>query len=480
MSTMSPNAPLTLLLIVTSLVSSLAADEQRRPYNVLFVVSDDLTATALGCYGNKVCNTPNIDRLASSGTLFSRAYCQATVCASSRASILFGYYPYASKATGRTSGRKEVGPDRNSWPQYFRKNDYHTARVSKVFHMGVPTDIAPGRDGEDDPASWDEAFNSPGPESKAPGAGETLQNNPGGLKKGASGGNRFVVVEADGDDLVHSDGKTAAKAVELIHQFKARDKPFFLAVGFVRPHVPFVAPRKYFAPYPYDKMVLPAKIPGDRDDIPSNPANRRTSASLKMDISQQKKLLAGYYASVSYMDAMTGKLIRALEETGQRDKTIVIFTSDHGYHLGEHDMWSKVSIHEESARVPLLISVPGKKPARCDSLVELLDLYPSVSRLCGLKIPGNLQGRDISQMLDDPRVRVRDAILCSSKGRLYRDDRWALLQYGKNGELYDMEKDPKQYTNLFSNPDYAETVALLKQKLKSKLVEVSRHDLGKD
>jgi iduronate 2-sulfatase len=124
--------------------------------------------------------------------------------------------------------------------------------------------------------------------------------------------------------------------------------------------------------------------------------------------------------------------------------------------------------------------VPGKKPARCDSLVELLDLYPSVSRLCGLKIPGNLQGRDISQMLDDPRVRVRDAILCSGKGRLYRDDRWALLHYGKNGELYDMEKDPKQYTNLFSNPDYSETVALLKQKLKSKLAEVSRNDLGKD
>ena len=178
-------------------------------------------------------------------------------------------------------------------------------------------------------------------------------------------------------------------------------------------------------------------------------------------------------------DAMAGKVIKALEETGQRDKTIVIFTSDHGYHLGEHDMWSKVSIHEESARVPLVISVPGKKPARCDSLVELLDLYPSVSRLCGLKIPGNLQGQDISRMLDDPRVRVRDAILCSSKGRLYRDDRWALLQYGKNGELYDMEKDPKQYTNLFNNPDYAETVARLKQKLKSKLAEVSRHDLGK-
>jgi len=346
--------------------------------------------------------------------------------------------------------------------------------------MGVPTDIAPGRDGDDDPASWDEAFNSPGPESNAPGTGETLQNNPGGLKKGAAGGNRFVVVEADGDDMVHSDGKTAAKAAQLIHQYKSQNKSFFLAVGFVRPHVPLVAPRKYFSPYDYEEMVLPLKLPGDRDDIPNNPGNRRTSESLQMDIRQQKKLIGGYYASVSYMDTMTGRVIRALEESGQRDNTIVIFTSDHGYHLGEHDMWSKVSIHEESARVPLIISVPEKRPGVCNSLVELLDLYPTVSGLCGLKIPGNIQGRDISLMLDDPKVKVRDAVLCSGKGRLYREERWALLDYEKTGELYAMENDPKQYKNLYSDTEYAETVAGLKEKLKAKLVEVSKNDLGKE
>ena len=470
-------AILPLLLIVSSLLRPAAAAEQKSPYNVLFIISDDLTATALGCYGNTVCRTPNIDRLASEGTLFSRAYCQATVCAPSRASILFGYYPYASKATGKTSGRKEVGPDRDSWPQYFRRNGYHTARVSKVFHMGVPTDIAPGRDGEDDPASWDEAFNSPGPESKAPGTGETLQNNPGGLKKGAAGGNRFVVVEADGDDAVHSDGKTAAKAVELIHRFKDQDKPFFLAVGFVRPHVPFVAPRKYYELYDFEKIELPPKIPGDRDDIPNNPGNRRTSEQLQMDVSQQKKLIRGYYASVSYMDAMTGRVLKALEQSGQRDSTIVIFTSDHGYHLGEHDMWSKVSIHEESARVPLIVSVPGKSPAMCHSLVELLDLYPTVSKLCGLRIPGNIQGKDISVTLDHPQSSVRDAILCSGKGRLYREERWALLDYGRNGELYDMKNDPKQYRNLFSDPEYATVVADLKRKLKTRLAKVQKSDL---
>ena len=458
---------------------SLIAREPTRPYNVLFIVSDDLTSTALGCYGNNICQTPNIDQLASEGTLFTRAYCQATTCGPSRASFMFGYYPYATKATGYTSGRKEVGPDKDSWAQHFRKNGYHSARISKVFHMGVPTDIAPGKDGADDPASWDEAFNSPGPESKAPGAGETLQNNPDGLKKGAAGGNRFSVVEADGDDLVHSDGKTAAKAVELIHRYKGLNKPFFLAVGFVRPHVPLVAPRKYFAPYRADKMVLPPKVPGDWDDIPRTPGNRRTSQNLQMNIEQQKKLVRAYYASVSYMDALTGNLIRALEESGQRKNTIIIFTSDHGYHLGEHDLWSKVSVHEESARVPLIVSMPGKKPALCKSFVELLDLYPTVSSLCRLKVPANLQGHDISAMLDDPRVKVRDAILCSGKGRLYREDRWALLDYGKRGELYDMLNDPKQYNNLFEKPGYEQILANLKAKLKMKLEEVAEHDLAK-
>jgi iduronate 2-sulfatase len=140
-------------------------------------------------------------------------------------------------------------------------------------------------------------------------------------------------------------------------------------------------------------------------------------------------------------------------------------------------MWSKVSIHEESARLPLIISVPGKPPAVCASLVELLDLYPTVSRICGLKVPNNIQGKDISRMLDDPKIKVRDAILCSGKGRLYREQRWALLDYGKSGELYDMQKDPKQYTNLYSKPEYAETLAELKQKLKAKLLEVSKNDL---
>ena len=450
----------------------------REKQNVLFIISDDLTSTALGCYGNTLCKTPHIDRLAAQGTLFTRAYCQATFCGPSRASLMFGYYPYASKASGYTSGRKEVGEDKDSWAQHFKKNGYHSARISKVFHMGVPPDITKGSDGADDPESWNEAYNSKGPETKVSGLAEQLSNNPGGLKKGTGSSQSFNVVVAEGDDLVHSDGKTAQKAVELLHKYKDREKPFFLAVGFVRPHVPLVAPKKYFAPYPLGKIVLPPKIPGDQDDIPQNSANKRTTANYKMDLNQQKGTLRAYYASVSFVDALVGKILTALVATGQRDNTIVIFTSDHGYHLGEHDMWQKVSIHEESARVPLIICVPGKKPAVCHSLTELIDLYPTVSKLCDLKIPGNIQGKDISGMLDDPAVKVRDAALSSGKGRLLRTENWAFLDYGKSGELYDMEKDPKQYVNLIDNPAYAETLATMKAKLKAKLTEISKNDLG--
>jgi iduronate 2-sulfatase len=390
-----------LLLLVILLASPLFAAD--KPMNVLFMISDDLTYTALSCYGNEICKTPNIDKLAAQGTRFTRAYCQATYCGPSRASFMFGYYPHATRSFNYSSGRKSVGPDRASWAEHFKNNGYHTARVSKIFHMGVPGGIEAGTDGADDPASWVEKYNSQGPEWKAKGDGETLQISRY-RKKGQTfgpddkrppmGGNTFVVVEADGDDMVHSDGKTAAKAVELLNKYKGMDKPFFLGVGFARPHIPFVAPRKYFEPYlPYSKLPLPEKVEGDWDDIPKQGINYCTSANMKMDERRQRKAVGGYYASVSFVDAQVGKILDALEKSGMRDNTIVIFTSDHGFHLGEHDF--------------LIISVPGKKPAVCSSFVELLDLYPTISKMCGLDVPSRLQGKDIAPMLDDPAYSVR-------------------------------------------------------------------------
>ncbi|MEW6304741.1 MAG: sulfatase [Verrucomicrobiota bacterium] len=457
--------------------------------NVLFLISDDLTATALSCYGNTICRTPNIDRLAAQGTRFTRALCQGTYCGPSRASFMSGYYPHGSGILGYGAVRPAIG-DRVTWSQHFKNHGYYTARVSKIYHMGVPGGIEEGGDakksnngdGADDPASWTEKFNSPGPEWKATGDGETLESNPDG-KRPVVGGNTFVVVEAEGDDLVHSDGKTAAKAVELIQQHAG--KPFFLAVGFVRPHVPFVAPAKYFEPFkPYDKMQLPPKIPGDWDDIPKAGINYKTSVNMKMDERRQRKAMGGYYGAVRYMDAQVGKVLDALDKSGQADNTIVIFTSDHGYHLGEHDFWAKVSLRDESAMVPLIIKVPGKKPAVCHSLVELLDLYPTISRLCGLDVPARLQGKDISQMLDDPKHSVRDAafsVAPSRNGFLLREDQWAYIQYAEDAsggiELFDMVKDPRQYANLANKPEFTPIVAEFKAKLAAKLRAVRKNDL---
>jgi iduronate 2-sulfatase len=476
-----------IFLLLVFFVAEAHSQKPEKP-NVLFIISDDLTSTAISSYENKACQTPNIDRLAESGIRYTRAYCQSTFCGPSRASLMFGYYPSATTTYGYISGRKNVGPDRLSWAQLFRKNGYFTARVSKIFHMGVPGGIEEGSNGQDDEASWVERYNSQGPEWKAPGEAELVQNNPNGTKP-RRGGNVMTIVKADGDDLVHSDGRTAEKASELIRAHK--DGPFFLAVGFVRPHVPFVAPRSYFEPYPHEQVVLPPQVINDWDDIPLRGINYVTSVNAHMSEEQEKKAVAAYYASVAYMDAQVGKVLTTLKEEGLEDNTIVIFTSDHGFHLAEHRFWMKVSLHEESIRVPMIIKVPGKDPAVCDSLVELMDLYPTVAELAGLEYSEHLQGKSLAKTIDDPEYSVRDAAFCMRgfPGRghyayLLRTSKWAFIQYDEDGasgsELFDMEYDSRQYNNLADNPRYQEVVNEFKEMLTTKLAEVRDNDLGID
>ncbi|WP_154857376.1 sulfatase [Cyclobacterium xiamenense] len=461
---------------------SVNAQSSDKP-NVLFIISDDLTTTAVSSYENSAGYTPNIDRLASEGTRFTRAYCQYPVCGPSRASLMSGYYPHATGTFGYVSGRENIGPDKKMWPQLFRDNGWHTARVSKIFHMGVPIDIEKGSNGTDDEASWTERYNSQGPEWTAEGEAELVQNNPYGLLP-RKGGNVMTIVKADGDDLVHSDGKTAQKASELIRKLK--DQPFFLAVGLVRPHVPFVAPKTYFDRYPYEQTVLPPKVLGDWDDIPERGINYVTTLNAKMTEEQQKKAIAAYYASVTYMDAQVGKILQTLEEEGLEENTIVIFTSDHGFHLGEHDFWMKVSLKEESSRVPLIVKVPGKAPQVCHSFVELIDLYPTVTELAGVQAVDRIQGKSFAPALDDPAYQTREFAFSVNTWRgthtfLIRNEKWAFIQYGEEGEegmeLFDMEQDPKQYTNLAQLPAYKKTVERMQEILQTKLREVRDNDL---
>ena len=473
------------LYVVLFVFSCTAIAQKREKMNVLFIISDDLTTTAVSSYENSISYSPNIARLSEEGIQYTRAYSQYPVCGPSRASLMFGYYPTATGVYGYTSGREKVGPDKKSLPQLFKENGYYTARVSKIFHMGIPGDIEAGTDGADDSLSWTQRYNSQGPEWRAKGEGELVQNNPYG-RLPVKGGNVMTIVKGEGGDLEHSDGRTAQKAIEIIRAKKK--EPFFLAVGLVRPHVPFVAPQNYFDRFPYQEMVLPPKVQGDWDDIPANAINYVTTKNAEMSEDQQKKAIAAYYASVSYMDAQVGKILACLKAEGLDKNTIVVFTSDHGFHLGEHDFWMKVSLHEESVRVPLIIKVPGKKSVVCHSFVELIDLYPTLAELAGINPQSNVQGKSLVKTLDDPFFKVRDYIFSISQnagkgGNAFtiRNQKWAYIQYGENAEngaeLYDMEHDVKQYTNLAKLPRYTATVEQMKQLLRQKIQEVRDNDL---
>ncbi|WP_127137609.1 sulfatase [Flagellimonas oceanensis] len=473
-----------ILLLGMTIISCHGQKKTIEKPNVLFIIADDLTCTAVSSYDGQVSQTPNIDALAAQGIKYTKAYCQFPVCGPSRASLLTGYYPNATRTYGYVSGRENIGDSRDTWPQLFKNNGYYTARVSKIYHMAVPKDIEMGSNGKDDEASWTERFNSQGPEWTAKGTGELVQGNPDGSKP-VKGGNVMTIVKADGGDMVHSDGKTAAKASELIRNHK--NQPFFLAIGFVRPHVPFVAPRGDFRPYPYEDIELPYNFEGDWDDIPQKGINYVNSKNAQMTKDQKQKAIAAYYASVRYMDRQVGKVLKTLREEGLEDNTIVIFTSDHGFHLDEHEFWMKVSVKEESARVPLIIKVPGKDPAICNSFVELLDLYPTVAELAGLDYSEHVQGKSLVKTLDNPDYSVRDMAFTTTQGGqtfLLRTDKWAYIQYGENGsqgiELFNMDKDPHQYTNLALLPKYADEVKKFQEKLRHKLKEVRTNDLGID
>ncbi len=461
------------LLVFTLLAATLPILQAER-LNVLLVMSDDLTSTALPPYGNQICEAPNIARLATEGITYNKAYCQFPTCAPSRASLMSGLYPdkiQIKRNYDEVSVFRDSVGDIATFSQHFKNNGYHAARISKIYHMRVPNHIIFGEDGPDDPASWTETFNAQGPEWQALGNATLLSKNSNLNKEALSGfGGAMYKVEATGDDLEHSDGRAAAKAVEFLNQ--SHDDPFFLAVGFVRPHVPLVAPASDFGPYDAEKIVLPNKIPGDRDDIFAT--GIISTEKLGLSVPDQKKTIEAYYACISYMDRQLGKVLSALDETGLREKTIVIFTSDHGWHLGEHDFWEKQSLHEESAKIPLIISVPGEDPAVCESFVELIDLYPTISELCGLPIPSHVQGESFAATIENPSAKARDfAFSITAEGSLIRTGKWAYMKFQEGAELYDMKNDPQQVHNLSKKIEYKSVVTKMENLLEKKLQAVA-------
>ncbi len=443
-----------------SKVNAEAAKPSPAIRNVLFIISDDLKASVLGCYGNTVGKTPNIDQLARNGLVFERAYCQGTSCGPSRQSFMF------SKYKGR--GKINLG-------QHFKENGWFSARVGKIYHMRVPGDIIAGTNGNDVASSWTERFNSPGQEAHTPGDYACLNLN---IFTTALEGRQstrmphrmFVSVKYAGDGSDQPDHKSAVKANELLQQHK--DEPFFLAVGMVRPHYPMVAPHEYFEPYRWQDMVLPEQAKNDLADIPS--MGLAGTISTKNPIGKypdnQQRMWAAYYASVTFMDEQVGRILDELDRLGLRESTAIVFTSDHGYHLGEHGFWQKSNLHEEVLRVPLIMSVPGFESGRTTSIVELVDMYPTLAELAGLNVPADLHGKSLVPILKDHAASVKPGALSFNKGYSLRVSDWHYMRYNdQSAELYDMNRDPHEFTNLAKNPEYAAVLHQMNNALDARL-----------
>jgi len=442
--------------------------------NVLLLVSDDLAAT-LGCYGYPAAKTPHLDALAASGVRFDRAYCQFPHCNPSRSSFLSGLRPNTTRVTNNEDNLYQNLPGVMTLPHHFRKHGYATARCGKIFHLGVPS----GLESMDDPQGWD--FGTPfKSEQPYPKKRESVVKVQAGKKQGLA----WQEIPCEDDVLV--DGEHAKKAVEWLEQ-RDKTKPFFLAVGFHRPHLPLVAPAKYFDLYPLDSIVLPKEPADDEADIPAPARNGGVPGyTLTATPEQRRAAIRGYLATVSYMDAQAGRVIDAVKRLGLAENTIVIFTADHGWHLGEHSLWHKRSLFEESARVPLIVSTPaikarGKTSA---SLVELIDLFPTLCDLTGVPALPTLEGKSIRPLLDDAGAKFHEAAFTQARrganaenwGRSVRTARWRCTEWdeGRNGiELYDHDADPHEYTNLADKAEHAATLKELRALLAAKLPPIA-------
>ncbi len=465
---------LSIVLACIAVVTAAASAAPAKKLNVLFLIADDLNCD-LHCYDHPRVQTPNIDRLAARGVRFDRAYCQFPLCGPSRASFLTGRRPDETRIhTNPRSGRfstdytgtphfREHLPDTVTLPQLFRQHGYTVARVGKLYHYGVPGQI--GTAGLDDPPSWQYVVNPAGRD-------KAEENQVFTLTPGSYGGT-LSWLAAEGTDLEQTDGLGATAAISLLEQY--RDQPFFLAVGFYRPHTPYVAPKRYFEMYPPDEITLPELSPEDQKRAPPPAYASAKAEQEKMTDHQRREAIQAYWAAITFMDAQVGRVLDALEELGLADNTVVVMTSDHGYHMYQHGLWQKMSLFENSARVPLMIAAPGAagNGQATAALAELVDLYPTLADLCGLPAPDYLDGASQRAVLDDPARSVKDAAFTQVRrgvlnGYSVRTPRWryTLWDEGRKGEqLYDMQADPHETKNLASDPAHAETVAQLRQRL---------------
>jgi iduronate 2-sulfatase len=461
--------------------ADLFAASGSRKLNVLFIAVDDLRPE-LGCYGVPVIKTPNIDALAARGTLFDRAYCQQAVCSPSRTSLLTGKRPDTTRIYDLQTHFRGTIPDVITLPEHFKKNGYHAQALSKIYHGGL-----------DDPQSW--SVPSWRPDRPTYADPKTVAELAPIAKKLADEDAGFKVLETDPKtglalkvragrrpmgpaweccdvpDNYYADGATADHAIEDLRQIK--DKPFFLAVGFLKPHLPFVAPKKYYDLYKESDLHL-ATNPFPPKDCPEYAlahwgelrAYRGMPKSGPVSDQQALELIHGYYAATSYTDAQVGRVIAELDRLGLRDNTVIVLWGDHGWQLGEHGEWCKHTNFEVACRSPLIISAPGQKHegAKTENLAEFVDIYPTLCELCGLPAPDGLEGTSLVPVMEDPKRPWKKAAFSQFPrkglmGHSIRTDRYRYTEWADHGEppaareLYDHKIDPDENVNIANLPE---------------------------
>jgi iduronate 2-sulfatase len=459
----------TFALAVLAVLAPAAATHAAGKPNVLFIAVDDMN-NDLGTYGHPLVKSPHIDRLARMGVRFDRAYCQFPLCGPSRVSVMTGLRPDTLQVFDLKRNFREAVPNAVTLPQMFMRNGYYTARVGKIYHYQVPGDI--GTDGLDDPASWNHRINPRGRDMD-------VQDRVVNLTPGRDIGIGLDYLRWEGGEEELTDGMVATETIRLLEANK--DRPFFIAAGFFLPHLPYIAPKKYFDLYPMEKIQVPKK---EFDYVLQLPPGARAVAPwpwLGVNETQLRESVQAYWASISYVDTQVGRLLDAIERLGLSKNTIIVFWSDHGYHLGEHGLIKKQSLFENSARVPLIIAGPGvRSQGRASArLVELLDIYPTLAQLAGLSPPKNLEGRSLKPLLDNPNARWdrpaftqvwRRNIPGRPWGGVYsghsvRTDRYRYIEWDnarRGAELYDYQTDPEEKRNLVDDPRHAKVVAELR------------------
>ncbi len=460
-----------LLFILLAISASLHA----APPNVLFIIVDDLT-TALSCMGEPQVHTPHMDALAARGVRFDHAYTQFALCNPSRCSFLTGCYPERTKVFDLVTSLRGGLPEEMTLPQHFKDNGYVTGRIGKVFHVPDPNtklDVEMGAPLNKDTALFEDAKAANDPDDK-----------PRGTAKG-EGFNRAWAASSKAD-TEFTDYQIASDAMSTLEQFKG--KPFFLAVGFIRPHTPYVAPKPFFDAIDKSKLMLPPFYRDGGENVSKLPpsalrANNNVFRYADPSLDEAREATQAYLAATGFVDAQVGRVLARLKELHLEENTIVVLTGDHGYHLGEHGLWAKQTLFERGTHVPLVVAAPGVKPGVRDGLVEQVDIYPTLCDLAALPKPKHLQGRSLKPMLDDPNAKGKQVAISTMvstrtklTGHSVRTDAFRYIRWdeGRGGEqLYDLRSDPDELHNLAALPSQAERMARMRQRLAAHLKTVS-------